>query len=736
MDFWNLIDEAIENLRARKCRPDVDNILGILIKKKCLITKDGLEHTLEQLEIQNKIYRYKFKGRISYRQTAQMTARHSGKLDEHGSCDNAGSYSSDTEEDSQPVKNGSGAELTIGEDTCGRTVSDQVTIEDRLKGLTQLSSAVGTSSDSDSPQERHKSEKKRSAEKSEIKSFEETKALSNLKRNASTNDMARVSGRKRIKKSHGPDFQTDILHIDCKLQLSTCAICQNKDHDRHLLQCSACKVYVHASCLQLTERSILKISANKQFFCLRCKPCKYCHIALETIQGLNDSANSLTKIIEGNDVVYCSHCYSVFHLNCIRPALNSKPKGTPWMCRRCTYEMNKRHRAKESIFPTAAETEAVTNEMSSSAIKANLKLEREKQRRDSKPRDLKTDSDGSLLQTSDINTRSTQGIRSAQINRQNCDTCSSAMDIQDNVQVPTIDRTSEKFGINGCMDSNNNDNGKCEVASSLKTEKCSGKKQSVGLKKVFVNDKDSELRKKLLESMLPSPGSINKKVAGSIDNNNNKTSKVDEDQVDRDAPWQQAVSESSESTCTIKTEVPLPDSLRFNNNLRCADQPPIVSENLHAFTPSISPVAGSSLGKSEKSFVSLPVYFDINSNDIGDHATSMTTPLPLRTVTPSIGSPHSSIGSDTDKPINTGTLAQFAIDYPDVSAWSAVKVADFFSDIGYVNEAKVFVEQEIDGASLLLLQRTDVLSILGLKLGPALKMFRHIHSLQDAAASY
>lgn len=118
-----------------------------------------------------------------------------------------------------------------------------MTIEDRLKGLTQLSSAVGTSSDSDSPQERHKSEKKRSAEKSEIKSFEETKALSNLKRNASTNDMARVSGRKRIKKSHGPDFQTDILHIDCKLQLSTCAICQNKDHDRHLLQCSACKVY-------------------------------------------------------------------------------------------------------------------------------------------------------------------------------------------------------------------------------------------------------------------------------------------------------------------------------------------------------------------------------------------------------------------------------------------------------------------------------------------------------------
>lgn len=42
--------------------------------------------------------------------------------------------------------------------------------------------------------------------------------------------------------------------------------------------------------------------------------------------------------------------------------------------------------------------------------------------------------------------------------------------------------------------------------------------------------------------------------------------------------------------------------------------------------------------------------------------------------------------------------------------------------------------QEIDGASLLLLKRADVLSTLGLKLGPAVKIFRHISNLQEVIA--
>lgn len=39
-------------------------------------------------------------------------------------------------------------------------------------------------------------------------------------------------------------------------------------------------------------------------------------------------------------------------------------------------------------------------------------------------------------------------------------------------------------------------------------------------------------------------------------------------------------------------------------------------------------------------------------------------------------------------------------------------------------------EQAIDGNALLLLSRADVLSSLGLKLGPALKLYRQVRVLQ------
>ena len=42
----------------------------------------------------------------------------------------------------------------------------------------------------------------------------------------------------------------------------------------------------------------------------------------------------------------------------------------------------------------------------------------------------------------------------------------------------------------------------------------------------------------------------------------------------------------------------------------------------------------------------------------------------------------------------------------------------------------LFCTQEIDGSSLLLLQRQDVVAGLGLKMGPALKVFEQVRKLQ------
>jgi len=65
---------------------------------------------------------------------------------------------------------------------------------------------------------------------------------------------------------------------------------------------------------------------------------------------------------------------------------------------------------------------------------------------------------------------------------------------------------------------------------------------------------------------------------------------------------------------------------------------------------------------------------------------------------------------------------------PDISKWSCEKVADFMKKVFPV-EAELMRDQDIDGQSLLLMTRRDVLS-LGLKLGAALRLYNFILGLQ------
>ncbi|GAB1610773.1 hypothetical protein Ahia01_001363800 [Argonauta hians] len=73
--------------------------------------------------------------------------------------------------------------------------------------------------------------------------------------------------------------------------------------------------------------------------------------------------------------------------------------------------------------------------------------------------------------------------------------------------------------------------------------------------------------------------------------------------------------------------------------------------------------------------------------------------------------------------------------YPDVTEFSIEDVVRFFQSKGFTKEAAAFSEQEIDGKSLLLMKRDDVL--VGLRdyicLGPALKIFKHVERLQWAS---
>ncbi|KAL8211751.1 UNVERIFIED_CONTAM: hypothetical protein K2H54_015331 [Gekko kuhli] len=64
--------------------------------------------------------------------------------------------------------------------------------------------------------------------------------------------------------------------------------------------------------------------------------------------------------------------------------------------------------------------------------------------------------------------------------------------------------------------------------------------------------------------------------------------------------------------------------------------------------------------------------------------------------------------------------------------WTVTDVVDYFTEAGFAEQASAFQEQEIDGKSLLLMQRTDVLTGLSIRLGPALKIYEyHIKVLQQ-----
>ncbi|KAG9350892.1 hypothetical protein AGOR_G00149280 [Albula goreensis] len=79
---------------------------------------------------------------------------------------------------------------------------------------------------------------------------------------------------------------------------------------------------------------------------------------------------------------------------------------------------------------------------------------------------------------------------------------------------------------------------------------------------------------------------------------------------------------------------------------------------------------------------------------------------------------------DTKSPMENGQL-------PDPADWAVTDVVNYFKAAGFEEQASAFQDQEIDGKSLLLMTRNDVLTGLSIKLGPALKIYEyHVKPLQ------
>lgn len=98
-----------------------------------------------------------------------------------------------------------------------------------------------------------------------------------------------------------------------------------------------------------------------------------------------------------------------------------------------------------------------------------------------------------------------------------------------------------------------------------------------------------------------------------------------------------------------------------------------------------------------------------------------------------VKSTDSESGSSYRLKNGTASESEVADDrYPNATNWSIHDVVKYFHEKGFNEQAEAFKNQEIDGQSLLLLKRSDVLQGLSLKLGPALKIYNHVMKLQTA----
>ncbi|CAH8553065.1 unnamed protein product [Heterobilharzia americana] len=174
-----------------------------------------------------------------------------------------------------------------------------------------------------------------------------------------------------------------------------------------------------------------------------------------------------------------------------------------------------------------------------------------------------------------------------------------------------------------------------------------------------------------------------------------------------------------------------------------------ISEEVNMNTTISNQMDSGSLQKDESSTSSTPQESTENANRISPSTQTSTSDLHLH---------QSNIGNNKDGDIGlkNGTEAKKDIDIMDnddddgvnddnhesistrpndVSVWSVDHVQQWLLEEGFPREAEAFYQQEIDGTCLLLMKRMDVLTELGIKLGPAVKIYERIKRFQSQCGS-
>ncbi|XP_072026315.1 histone acetyltransferase KAT6B-like isoform X2 [Amphiura filiformis] len=302
--------ECIDSLRRRKARPDLERI-SHMVERKYGVSSAQVERELERLvEIENSsVIKVEYKGSTSYRNAAKWRKSHlSGNILNSSEISNA-------------LINAVEALWT----DVPNTSSDNATGEPPTRGV-----SIGDI------------EKLVLDQNPDTKLTEEGRLVQALNREVEAGRISRTQAgnyapvktgptleipkkstkpkRKRIKKTHGPDFEEPLAKMPnlsqkcdyCSLPASNNTFGDVED----LLICKDCNLKVHPSCMkyspELAERTRLS-----PWQCMHCKTCRIC----------DDSGDADT-------LLFCDACDKGYHMACHNPSVRSKPLGK-WVCHAC-----------------------------------------------------------------------------------------------------------------------------------------------------------------------------------------------------------------------------------------------------------------------------------------------------------------------------------------------------------------------------------------------------------------
>uniref|UniRef100_A0A2R5LEF8 Putative histone acetyltransferase kat6b n=2 Tax=Ornithodoros turicata TaxID=34597 RepID=A0A2R5LEF8_9ACAR len=182
-----------------------------------------------------------------------------------------------------------------------------------------------------------------------------------------------LSQRKRIKKTHGPDF---VENLDSPTMDTTesydgddeplCFICglsgaaNSSGESEALLICRDCTAKAHPSCMNYTPE-VAAAARLSSWQCVDCKMCIFCG-------GNNDS----------EEVLVCDACDKGYHMNCHRPKVAQKPLGK-WLCKQCCEITERKTKPKTDVdpaagLPTPCDSPVPEEELKASEAERNAEL--------------------------------------------------------------------------------------------------------------------------------------------------------------------------------------------------------------------------------------------------------------------------------------------------------------------------------------------------------------------------